>query len=82
MFKIAILRSKTVGTGLCAGCSTAACIVLNEIKLVQPASAGVDYRIQNPADRNFVTYNAGAPACPGATPAQSKTWGAVKSLYR
>src|SRR5206468_8133199 len=38
-YKVNILRAKTTGTGSCAGCQTAACIVLNEIPLFQPPTA-------------------------------------------
>ena len=79
-----ILRSRTIGAAPCAGCNTGACIVLNEIKLLQPATVALDYRIQNPAQNNAITYNpaSAAPVCPGAVPTQNRTWGAVKSLYR
>jgi len=79
--KISIGKSKTVGTGSCAGCLTGACIVLNECKLQQPAGVG-DYTVTNPAARNFVSWQAGGPVCPQATPSQNRTWGAVKNLYR
>ncbi len=81
--KLNIARSKTIGAAPCAGCTTGACVVLNEIKLVQPSGApGGDSRLTAPAGNDFVTYNAGAPVCPGATPTHNRTWGAVKSLYR
>ncbi|MFN8589522.1 MAG: hypothetical protein U0704_17150 [Candidatus Eisenbacteria bacterium] len=82
-FTLQIGNQKTVGTGACAGCTDPVCIVLNEIKLTQPAGVG-DFRIQNPANRNYVTWqnpNA-AGGCPAATPARNTTWGQVKSLYR
>lgn len=82
-FSLTMNHTKTVGTGACAGCTDGICIVLNEIKLTQPVGVG-DYRIQNPAVRNFVTYQGGAVSggCPAATPARNTTWGQVKSLYR
>lgn len=79
--KVTIGRAKSVGTGSCAGCSIGACFVLNECKLQQPAGVG-DYTVTNPAANNFVTWQAGGPACPQATPSQNRTWGAVKNLYR
>ena len=79
---VVINNTKTVGSPSCTGCATAVCIVLNEIKVTQPVGLG-DYRIQNPADRNYVNWqSAGGPSCPGATPTQTKTWGSVKALYR
>jgi hypothetical protein len=79
--KVSIGRTKTVGTGSCAGCNIGACFTLNECKAQQPAGVG-DYTVTNPAASNFATWQVGGPSCPGATPAQNKTWGAVKNLYR
>ena len=82
-FTATVSHVKTVGTGSCAGCSDPVCIVLNEIKLTQGVGIG-DFRIQNPADRNYVSWQGGVVAggCPAATPARNATWGSVKSLYR
>ncbi|MBI5170954.1 MAG: hypothetical protein HZA61_15800 [Candidatus Eisenbacteria bacterium] len=82
-FKATITGAKSVGTGACAGCLDQVCLVLNEIKLTQPAGVG-DYRIQNPAVRNYITWQGGVVAggCPAATPTRNTTWGSVKSLYR
>ena len=83
-FKLSFSNAKTVGTGACAGCVDPVCIVLNEIKLTQPVGVG-NYRIQNPADGNFATWQGGvigSGGCPAATPARNATWGSVKSLYR
>ena len=83
-FNLIITNAKTTGTGACAGCLDPVCIVLNEIKLTQPVGVG-NYRIQNPADRNFATWQGGGigqGGCPGATPTKSTTWGSVKALYR
>lgn len=79
--KFTVNRAKTVGTGACAGCDVGACIVLNECKAQQPGGVG-DRTITNPAVSNFVSWQAGAPACPQATPALNRTWGSVKNLYR
>ncbi len=82
-FTATVSNAKTVGTGSCAGCADPVCIVLNEIKLTQGVGIG-DFRIQNPADRNYVSWQGGVVAggCPAATPARNATWGSVKSLYR
>ncbi|MFN8589521.1 MAG: hypothetical protein U0704_17145 [Candidatus Eisenbacteria bacterium] len=82
-FTLSISNTKTVGSGSCAGCTDPVCIVLNEIKLTQPAGVG-DFRIQSPATRNYVTWQGGVVAggCPAVVPAQNRTWGQVKSLYR
>ncbi|MBI5170952.1 MAG: hypothetical protein HZA61_15790 [Candidatus Eisenbacteria bacterium] len=81
--RISFLGTKTVGPGACAGCIEPVCLVLNQIKLTQPAGVG-DYRLQNPLVRNFVTWQGGGPAfqCPGATPTRNTTWGSLKSQYR
>lgn len=81
--KVTITRAKSTGTGACAGCATGACIVFNEAKLQQPAGIG-DYTVTNAAaaGSNFVTWQAGIAQCPLPTPAQNRTWGAVKNLYR
>jgi len=84
-FKMNLLRAKTTGTGACAGCNVSACIVLNEIRLVEPEGVGADPTIFLPRERNFVTWQlpvSGPPGCPLSTPTNSKTWGQVKSLYR
>jgi len=79
--KVSIGRAKTVGTGSCAGCNIGTCIVLNECKSQEPGDYG-DCTITQPAVSNFATWQVGGPSCPAATPAQSRTWGAVKNLYR
>ncbi len=79
-FRLSITRAKTVGTGSCAHCLAPAMIVLDEIKLTQPAGVG-DYRIQNPANRNFVEWQGGYSSC-GWVPTRNTTWGAIKSQYR
>ena len=82
-FRVNVARSKSTGTGLCAGCMEPACIVLNEIQLFQPPEQNFDPQITNPAVSNFALWQATAvPGCPLSTPTRSSTWGQVKSLYR
>ena len=84
-FKGNLQRSKSVGTGSCAGCSLPACIVLNEIQLFQPPENAFDPVISNPITRNWITWQlppTGPAGCPLSTPTQGKSWGQVKSLYR
>jgi hypothetical protein len=81
-YRVNFLRAKTTGTGSCAGCSTPACLVLDNIQLFQPPEQGNDPMITNPADRAHVTWQSSDPLCPASTPAANKTWGQVKSLYR
>lgn len=79
--KVTVNRAKTTGTGACAGCATAACIVLNECKLQTPAGAH-DQTVTQEGTSRWVTWNGTPVGCPGTTPAVNRTWGAVKSLYR
>ena len=69
-----------------SGCLDPVCIVLNEIKLTQPAGTpGGSPVVTNPLTENFVTWQGGAvggAGCPGATPAVNRTWGSVKAIYR
>jgi len=81
-YKANILRAKTTGVGSCAGCSTPACIVFNELQLFQPPEQNNDPVITNPIDRNFVTWQGGSASCPQSTPTTNRSWGQVKSLYR
>lgn len=80
---LVINRAKTVGTGFCDRCLEDVCIVLNEITVI--AGDGSQYKISNPKDRNFATWQGGTvsnPGCPLATPTNKSSWGQVKSLYR
>jgi hypothetical protein len=83
LFKVNINNSRSTGTGACAGCLDAACIVLNSVKMIQPIGEG-DYTIVNPLLSQSATWQGGVVGggCPGATPTKSATWGSVKSLYR
>jgi len=82
-YKVSLQRSKSTGTGSCVGCDVPMCIVLNEIQLFQPPSAGNDPSITNPANSNYVTWQAATvPGCPASTPTRNSSWGQVKSLYR
>ena len=79
-------NAKTVGSGVCAGCQTAVCIVLNEITITQPpGTPGESPKVVDPLVSNYCTWQGGAvggAGCPGVTPTINKTWGQVKSLYR
>jgi hypothetical protein len=81
--RVNLQRAKSTGTGSCAGCPEAACIVLNEIQLFQPPEQANDPVITNPGTQNFALWQATAiPGCPLSTPTQKSSWGQVKSLYR
>lgn len=81
LFTFQLKHVATVGS--CTGCLTSACFVLNRIRVTQ---VGFPYQyLTNPSSRNWVFWQGGAvqaPGCPAAVPAQNKTWGSVKALYR
>jgi hypothetical protein len=81
---VAINNTKTVGTGSCAGCSQAVCIVANTVSLAYGPSATLIQHIETPLTRNWVTWQGGVipGGCPGNVPVENRTWGQVKALYR
>jgi hypothetical protein len=82
-FRLQLDPDQGVASG-CSGCAAPACFVLKDVE-VFGFGAGEDYLITVPDQRFYVTWQGGALAtggCPGATPARSATWGAVKTLYR
>jgi len=84
-FKIQITRTKTTGTGSCAGCTDPACIVLNRIGVVQPnGTPGGNQQVYDPpaGGNRAVTWQGGAGADCNLVPTKAKTWGQIKSLYR
>ena len=81
--RIVILNAGTVGG--CAGCLTGACIVLNQMNVVQDpvTHPGGDFSYTLPATRQHVTWQSGGGVdCPGVTPARKTSWGTIKTLYR
>jgi len=80
---ISVNNQKTVGTGVCAGCTEPMCIVLNSIKVTTPGGAATDVTVGNPTSgaSNIVTWQGVGPNC-NAVPTKNVTWGQVKSLYR
>ena len=87
-FNVVLSSSRSSGAGLCAGCSTPACIMFNSLKVVAGLStAAILTYPQHPAS-NVVTWQGGAGAvwplsysCE-YTPTLKSTWGSVKALYR
>lgn len=86
---------KTTGTGSCAGCNIAACIICNSIKVATPPVAGQPSRDitlsapANPLDSDYVRWQGGIgisvggkDGCPQAVPTHKATWDQVKTLYR
>jgi len=83
-FTLTINNAKTVGTPNCVGCASPMCMVLNSIIVNQAPVANPQIKLENPQDRNYVTWNdaANTTGCPGVTPTHRNSWGQVKSLYR
>ncbi len=86
--EILITHQKTVGSGACAGCAVAGCLMLTDIKLVQPLGVG-DYTLAQPLSNTVVGWQ--CPAFPGApgpqcfacpVPSKDRSWGTIKGLYR
>ena len=67
LMRVRISRAKSTGTGSCAGCNDAACLVLHGVVLV--TVGGVDaWSVCQMATRNYVTYNGGAIAYGASCP--------------
>ena len=81
-FRVNISRSKSTGTGSCAGCSTPACIILNDIQLFQPPELANDPALYNPISYYSVNWQATVPNCPFIVSAHGSSWGQLKSMYR
>ena len=89
MFTLDLIKDSDQGDGVCEGCAVPACLVLNQVNILQsagqqPPSQDINI-LTAQATRQWVTWQGGAVpggGCPGATPSRSSTWGSVKSLYR
>jgi len=94
-FKLSIKNSKSTGLGACIGCEAGACIILTQLNINQPSPYPPQTFIQNPAGRNFVSWQCMTgisndenhpegictfPGCP--TPVRAQSWGQIKQLYR
>ena len=82
--RMRINSAKTVGTGACAGCLDPVCLVLNQVRIAQPAPDPT-YAVEMPLVNNYATWQGGqvgGEGCPGVVPTQNHSWGKVKSLYR
>ena len=84
MLFVRIPRQKSSSNPLdtnCPGCLTGTTIVLNNIKMIQPAgSPGGDVNVSGDGVSNVFQYNGGQICNP--TSARKTTWGSVKALYR
>jgi hypothetical protein len=79
MFRMVINNQNTT---TCAGCADPVCIVLNMIRLAQPAGVG-DFEVSGAptGGRDYVTWQGPGANC-ATVPTKNRTWGQVKSLYR
>jgi hypothetical protein len=81
-------RATTAQTAACTGCGNSIVMSVNSMLVAQlPGAPGGDATISTPnpflANGACVTYNQASTVCAaGTTPAEPKTWGQVKSLYR
>jgi hypothetical protein len=80
-FNLVISNTKTTGTGSCAGCTTAACLVFQNLKIAIGTSNAAPISTGNTAGSNFATWQGTAASC-AAVPTRNSTWSGVKSLYR
>jgi hypothetical protein len=69
------------GYGVCSGCATPVCIVLNQVQLFQTAGAqGGDIQtITLPEARQWITWQGGS--CGLVTPARTM-WGSIRAIYQ
>ena len=58
-FNLTINKTKTVGAGACAGCSTPVTITLSAVNLTQPVGVG-DVLLTDAAARSYITWQGGA----------------------
>ncbi len=85
-FVIQFSSDKTIdeGFGVCAGCSDAACLVINRLE-IYTFTGGLTESIETQNTHQGTAWQGGAvggQGCPAETPAKSTTWGSVKALYR
>jgi len=80
-FNLVISNTKTTGTGSCAGCTTSACLVFQNMKVAIGTTNLPDLNSGNTAGSNIITWQGTAANC-AAVPTRNATWSGVKSLYR
>jgi hypothetical protein len=78
--QLTVLNSKTVGTGLCAGCSFGMKWGLYEV--MASGNDGQQIRVTEPLANQCLDWNNTTQLCAAPVPARNTTWGQVKSLYR
>lgn len=80
-FNLVISNLLTTGTGSCAGCTSNACLVFNNVKMALGTTAGPNFGTPNVAGSNIITWQGTGANC-SAVPTRNATWSGVKSLYR
>ena len=79
-FKVTISNTKSTGTGSCAGCTTGATLVLNQIRSAE-STAGSFQILTDPITNQCITWQTSGRTCL-SVPAHNRSWGQIKSLYR
>ena len=88
-FQLVLSRANTVGPGACEGCGPGACILMQEIRVMQ--ADGSFERCNSPLQGQGVVWQCGSAGgghvigcsftrC--ATPSAATSWGQIKGLYR
>lgn len=77
--RLRLSRARTTGAGACAGCTGAACLVLNGIEIQR--LSGPDLVLSASGGQNIVNWQAGAPDCT-PVPVVRTSWGRLRTLYR
>jgi hypothetical protein len=88
MYYAARLVISNQGTSACLGCSGAACLVLNSIRVLRPPrplgvpSADVLLTEAGTSNGNWAGWQTLTAGSCQAVPVRNATWGRIKSLYR
>jgi len=77
-----VTAAKTVGTGLCAGCTTPFTWALNYIQVSYSDGPEEFLGTPIPGGNQCLRWQNGTALCDRPIPVRNSTWGQVKSLYR
>lgn len=77
--RLSLTHARTTGVGACAGCSGAACVVLNAIEIQR--LSGPDVVLSDGGGQNIVNWQPSAPDC-ATVPVVRTSWGRLRTLYR
>ncbi len=77
--RLRLTNARTTGASPCAGCSGAACLVLNGIELQR--LTGPDVVLSDGGGQNIVNWQSAGPDC-AAVPVHRTSWGRLRTLYR